>query len=500
MLPRMLAGPSACICSRSRSSILPLASTSSFQRTFAPRSQLAPLRLSSSSAPSTPSYAHEDLLSKSPARPPRPRTRASPQDKLPFFSQSFLAADNVPEEPLLPPSTSPLVPLSMPIPTPLPSTLLANGFPNPAIRWRPKPLTTVNDDLELYKTLAKARLSAFVVLTAMAGYAMCPVDPTATTAAMDAFAQSLSSTLPAGTPLDSLSSLSTSQSLPPPSSNNLTISILVPTTVGVTLCASSAAALNELIEAPYDAQMARTRNRPVPKRVLSPLHAATFGFATGAVGVGTLYAVNPLCATLGLATILLYCPLYTIAKRHSVYNTWLGAVLGAIPPLIGWAACTSSIMPTTDLGSYALFLLMFFWQFPHFMSLSHTLKSSYASSGYRMLAVLDPAKNALVSMRYALAMIPLSFAFPWLGLTNAWFPYLALAPNGLMAWASVRFWRNRSDRRAKELFWTSLVHLPVVLGLAMVCKEGLRWPWSAVEEEEGLEKQAVEGEVASSAA
>lgn len=424
-----------------------------------------------------PAYAHEDLLSRTPSHHTPRRSTARPG----YFSRSFLA----PEAPLPPPSTSPLVPLASPVPQSLPQTVLSNGLPNPDIRWRPKPLSTVSDDLALYKTLAKAKLSALVVLTTMAGYAMCPVDPTSTHAAMDAFAQQLSSTLPAGTSLDAIAGpLATSVSSSP--ANNLTLSVLLPAAVGTALCSASAATFNELIEAPYDAQMARTRARPLPRRYMTPLQASTFGALTGVVGVGTLYAINPLAASLGLGTILLYCPLYTIAKRHTIYNTWLGAVVGSIPPLIGWAACTDSLSPWTQPGAYAFFALLFFWQFPHFMALSHTLRSSYASSGYRMLAVLDPAKNALVGLRYSLALIPLCATFPALGLTNAVFPWLASVPNGIMAVTAWRFWRKREDRRAKLMFWASLVHLPVVLIMAMLCKKGL---WGPTEEEEDEDEQ-----------
>lgn len=431
-------------------------------------------RAASSSSSALPvKYAHEDLLSKSGLDSlPKPSADTS------FFSRSFLN----PEPPLPPPSTSPLVPLSSPIPTALPPSVLSNGLPNPAIRWRPAPITTMADDLALYKTLAKARLSALVVLTAMAGYAMCPVDPSSTHAAMDALAQSLSTSLPASADLSSLAPLAPSTPSPP-SSNSLTLSVLLPATVGTTLSSFSAASFNQLIEAPYDAQMARTRARPVPRRFMTPLHAATFGGLTGVIGIGTLYMINPLCASIGLFTILLYCPLYTIAKRHTIYNTWLGALVGALPPLIGWSACTASLAPLTQPGAWALFLALYFWQFPHFNSLAHTLRSSYASSGYRMLAVLDPAKNALVSLRYSLALLPLGFVFPPLGLTSWVFPWLSLIPNGVMALAAWRFWSRREDKRAKQLFWASLVHLPVLLGMAMACKKGL---WGS-NEEEGVE-------------
>ncbi|SCV74688.1 BQ2448_7717 [Microbotryum intermedium] len=425
-------------------------------------------------------YAHDDLLSRTPTTTTNRRRTSRrhadlnrPQD---YFSPSYLQEQ---EPPLLPPSTSPLVPLASPIPKPHPPTVLSNGLPNPDIRWRTKAITSVSDDWALYKSLSKARLSAFTVLTAMAGYAMCPVDPSTTTAAMEAFAQSIAST---GVSLQSLSSTPTSAALSSSPANNLTLSVLLPMTVGTALCSASAASLNELIEAPYDAQMARTRARPLPKRQLTPLHVATFGALTGTIGVGTLFAVNPLAGSIGLGTILLYCPLYTIAKRHTVYNTWLGAVVGALPPMIGWAACTSSIAPTTQPGAWAMFLVLYAWQFPHFNSLAYTLRSAYASSGYRMLAVLDPAKNALVSLRYSLALLPICWSFPLLGLTNPWFAFLATIPNGAMAWAAWKFWRRKEERNAKVLFWASLVHLPVVLGMAMLCKKGL---WGSDVADEG---------------
>ncbi|GAA5877324.1 hypothetical protein JCM8547_003834 [Rhodosporidiobolus lusitaniae] len=454
-----------------------------------------------------PVYAHEDLLlpsstsssalpSSSRTRRPSSKSSRSSNRPQPFFSPSYLLAE---EPPLPPPSTSPLVPLSTPIPAALPPSVLSSGLPNPEIRWRARPQTTVKDDIDLYKALGKFKLSSLVVLTTMAGYAMCPVDPSTTHAAMDAFAQTLplgiDPTLASSSASSSASSAfsSLSSHLGSSPANNLTLSVLLPTTVGTTLCAFSAASFNQLIESPYDAQMARTRSRPLPKRAVTPLHAASYGALTGGVGLATLYAINPLAAALGAFTIVLYCPLYTIAKRHTPYNTWIGSVVGAIPPLIGWAACTASVDPFTQPGAWALFGLMFAWQFPHFMSLAHTLRSSYASSGYRMLAVLDPPKNALVSLRYSLALIPLCAAFPWLGLTNVWFAWASLVPNGLMAVAAWRFWRKREERRAKELFWASLIHLPVVLGLAMICKKGLWGDDDEAEEDEAEEAvEAVE--------
>ncbi|GAA5967112.1 hypothetical protein JCM3765_001502 [Sporobolomyces pararoseus] len=456
------------------------------------------LRYTSSSS-RRPVYAHEDLLSTSSTNPPRsspspssPSSRRSSSRKQPppsFFSQSYLTTPPISvsandEPPLSPPSTSPLVPLQSPLPKPLPPSLLSNGLPNPQVRWRPRPQTSIGQDVELYKQLGKFKLSSLVVLTTMAGYAMCPVDPSVTSAAVDAFAQSLSTSTLSSTPTSTslLSSLGSSPA------NNLTLSVLLPTTVGTTLCAFSAASFNQLIESPYDAQMARTRSRPLPKRLVTPLHSFFYGTLTGSLGLTTLYFINPLSSFLGLFTIILYCPLYTISKRHTIYNTWIGSIVGALPPLIGWAACTDSLDPWTQPGAWSLFFLMFFWQFPHFMSLAHTLRSSYASSGYRMLSVLNPPQNALVGLRYSLALIPLCFTFPYLGLTNGWFAGLSLLPNGLMTVCAWRFWKKREERRAKELFWSSLISLPVVLVLMLACKKGLWGDDNQVEDEEGKEK------------
>ncbi|KAM0751635.1 protoheme IX farnesyltransferase [Meredithblackwellia eburnea MCA 4105] len=416
---------------------------------------------SSSSTTNSPSpesftYAHEDLLSQ---------TKRLPEDV---------------EH--LPPSTSSVLPTIAPIPAPHPPTVLSNGLPNPLIRWRARPNPTLADDWVQYQKLSKFRLTILVTLSAMAGYAMCPLDPGAATVAMDAFAQTLSS-LPPGSAIEvpQLSSDIVRDGTPSlggmlanPALYGL---ILAPVTVGVVLCSSAAASFNQLIESPYDAQMDRTRNRPLPRRYMTPLNAATFGAITGVTGLATLYAVNPLSAAIGLTTIVLYCPLYTIMKRHTIYNTWLGAVVGGLPPLLGWAAVTDSIDPLTQPGAWAMFALLFFWQFPHFNALSHTVRSSYASSGYRMMSALNPAQNARVALRYSVAMIPLAFTFPVFGMTSAIFPWLALVPNGAMSWAAWRFWRRRSERNAKVLFWASLAHLSIFLALALACKKSFEERW-----------------------
>lgn len=178
--------------------------------------------------------------------------------------------------------------------------------------WRPVPTLSLRRRIALYKALSKFRLSSLVILTAMGGYTMVPA-----------------------------ASLSLAFSLPN----------LLSTALGTLLCAASTNTVNQILEAPYDAQMARTRGRPLVRRIVTPLHATVFASLTGVSGVALLATfVNPLTASLGLLNILLYAFVYTPLKRLSIVNTWVGAVVGAIPPLMGWAAVTGSIDPMTQPG------------------------------------------------------------------------------------------------------------------------------------------------------
>ncbi len=238
--------------------------------------------------------------------------------------------------------------------------------------YRPVPPLTTSTLPKLYKQLSKSRLTFLVVLTGMAGYALCPASLTVASAV--------------SSPVTTLLAL----------------------TLGMTLCSAAANALNQLVEAPYDAQMPRTRQRPLPSRSVTPLHAFSFASASALSGVGLLATmVNPLTAFLGAANVVLYSFTYTPLKRVSIANTWVGAIVGALPPLMGWAACTSTLHLSSDLGGWALAALLFAWQFPHFNSLAHTLRAEYARGGYRMMAVTNPSLNRRVSLRYAVALLPI---------------------------------------------------------------------------------------------
>ncbi|KAF9925073.1 Protoheme IX farnesyltransferase, mitochondrial [Linnemannia zychae] len=304
------------------------------------------------------------------------------------------------------------------------SSLAPVGFRDYDIRWKEVKKPTLSGLIPIYLDLSKARLAALVALTTMSGYAMTPA------------------------------------------ANDLTT--LFSLTVGTTLCITSANAYNQFVEPPYDAQMTRTRNRVLVRKAVSPLHAWTFATATGLGGVGILAtAVNPLTAALGAANLALYAAVYTPMKRMSIANTWVGSVVGAIPPMMGWAACTNSLGPEAWLMGF----LLYAWQFPHFNSLAWNLRADYSKAGYRMMSVTDPKLNARVSLRYTLALVPLVTLAPYLDMTSWWFALDGNIVNAAMVVGAANFWRKRDDKSAKQLFFGSLIYLPVILALMMLHKK-----------------------------
>lgn len=157
--------------------------------------------------------------------------------------------------------------------------------------------------------------------------------------------------------------------------------------VGTGLLSCSANSINQFFETPFDAQMSRTKNRVLVKGFLTPLHAV--GFATVAASSGLVilgYGVNSLTASLGIANLVLYTCIYTPMKRYSILNTWVGSVVGAIPPLMGWAGCSGNL----EVGAWIFAGLLYAWQFPHFNALSWNLRPDYSRAGYRMMAVTNP--------------------------------------------------------------------------------------------------------------
>ncbi|GMM32429.1 protoheme IX farnesyltransferase [Martiniozyma asiatica (nom. inval.)] len=267
-----------------------------------------------------------------------------------------------------------------------------------------------------------------------------------------------------------------SYTLAPGSTDIITFTSL---TLGTLLASGAANAINMGREPAFDSQMTRTSSRPVVTGLVTPKEAFSFATITGTLGCTILYfGVNPIVSGLGFLNIVLYSWLYTSLKRKSIINTWVGAVVGAIPPLMGWGACSS----LEDPGAWCLALLLYAWQFPHFNSLSHNIRKEYKRAGYVMTAFVNPMLNARVSLRYSLAMFPICIAMSYFGVCDQWFILDSSIVNGWMTYMSARFWWEQrrtsgkggaiADMWAKKTFWSSIWHLPLVLVLAMLHKQG----------------------------
>ena len=313
-----------------------------------------------------------------------------------------------------------------------------------------------------YLSLSKPRLSFLMVLTTAAAYSIYPVPAVL---------------LPSSTVSPSLSVLS-----------------LVFLTGGTALCSASANALNMLMEPKHDAKMSRTRNRPLVRGLIGKRGAFTFAAICGVVGVGGLwFGVNPTVAFLGGLNIFLYAGVYTPMKRISVVNTWIGAVVGGIPPLMGWAAAAGQsatgsggweelLLGEENVGGWLLAALLFAWQFPHFNALSWTIREEYKNAGYRMLAWTNPKMNGRVALRYSLLFFPICIGLTWYGVTDRGFLVTSSIVNTWIvreAWSF--WWREGQKGSARGLFWAGVWHLPVIMVLAMAHKKGL-WEglWKSV--------------------
>lgn len=310
----------------------------------------------------------------------------------------------------------------------------------------------------LYLSLSKPRLSFLIVLTTAAAYSLYPVPAVL---------------LPQATASPSLSTLT-----------------LVFLTSGTALCSASANALNMIMEPEHDAKMSRTRNRPLVRGYIGRRGALVFATVAGIVGVGSLYyGVNPTVSFLGGLNIFLYAGVYTPMKRISVLNTWVGAVVGGIPPLMGWAAAAGQtatgsggwqelLLSEESIGGWLLATFLYAWQFPHFNALSWAIRDEYKFAGYRMLAWVNPRMNGRVAFRYALLSFPICGALWWFGITDQGFLFTSSIVNAWIVREAWKFWRKDGYKgSARGLFWAGVWHLPVVMVLAMAHKKGL---WEGV--------------------
>lgn len=239
------------------------------------------------------------------------------------------------------------------------------------------------------------------------------------------------------------------------------------TLVGTGLLAAGAAALNQYLERDLDARMERTRGRPLPAGRMTPAAALLFGAGCAVLGLAWLVWWTSLtAAALGALTLALYVGVYTPLKRVSTLNTIVGAVPGAMPPLIGWVAAGGGSVA----GGWALFALQFFWQVPHFLAIAWLYRDDYARAGFRMLPVVDPdgERTGLQSIGHCLGLLTASLSPFVLGVAGPAYLAGALVLGVTMLMLAVRF-AHRLDRgAARGLFLASVLYLPAVFGLMVL--------------------------------
>ena len=275
-----------------------------------------------------------------------------------------------------------------------------------------------------YVALAKPRLNLLVVVSAVAGYAMAHGDTT-------------------------------------------DFAALGWMVVGTGLVSGGASAINQVIERETDGLMRRTRQRPLPDGRLTPIEALAFAGILSVSGLFVLAAgVNLLSAMVALATLASYAVVYTPLKKRTSFATVIGAIPGALPPVIGWAAAADALSQ----GAWVLFGIVFLWQLPHFLAIAWIYREDYARAGLPMLPVIEPdgrstARQAVV---YTAALLPLALAPTLVGMSGTAYFTGALILTLMFLGISMRFAMTRAVRDARRLFFTSIIYLPVLWALMIV--------------------------------
>jgi protoheme IX farnesyltransferase len=231
---------------------------------------------------------------------------------------------------------------------------------------------------------------------------------------------------------------------------------------GTALVASGAAALNQWLERDYDAKMHRTASRPLPSGRLQPATVAIFGGLCSVLGLIYLAVqVNPLTSVVGAVTSVSYLFIYTPLKRVSWMNTLVGAVPGALPPLMGWTAARGELSGE----GWALFAILAFWQIPHFMAIAWLYRDEYAKAGFVMLPNVDAdgSRTAQHSVGNTIALLLASLCPYAFGLNGKIYLTVALVLGAGYFWFAVRFARQLTARRARQLFLASIIYLPLLI-------------------------------------
>ena len=236
--------------------------------------------------------------------------------------------------------------------------------------------------------------------------------------------------------------------------------------VGSALAAAGASALNQWWERDLDAVMSRTRSRPVPSGRIRPLSALVLGVLLSVAGVVYLaLATNLLAAFLAAVTVVIYIFAYTPLKRLTTANTLVGAIPGALPPLIGWVAARGRL----DLAAWSLFLVLFIWQMPHFFAIAWLYREDYERAGFRMLSHEDESglRSASQAVFFCILLLVVAGIPTFIGLTSWNYLFVELVLGGCFVVVAMRFHSSGNIRNARLLFFSSIIYLPLLL-LALV--------------------------------
>ena len=249
--------------------------------------------------------------------------------------------------------------------------------------------------------------------------------------------------------------------------NTTSVPALLWTIIGTALVAAGASAFNQIIERSTDALMRRTRQRPLPDGRMPAAEAFAYASILSIAGLLILAeGVNWLAAGVALATLVSYAIVYTPLKRHTSFSTVIGAIPGALPPVIGWAAAENGLSQ----GAWVLFGIVFLWQLPHFLAIAWMYRDDYARAGFPMLPVIEPdgrstARQAVV---YTAALLPVALAPTLVGMSGTIYFGAALVLTLCFLAASMRFAMTRAVRDARRLFFTSIIYLPILWTLMIV--------------------------------
>jgi heme o synthase len=246
-------------------------------------------------------------------------------------------------------------------------------------------------------------------------------------------------------------------------------SLMLHTLIGTGLVAGGAAALNQLLEREHDAMMARTKDRPLPAGKLQPETVLIFGGISS--GVGLIYlalGVNLLTSLIGAVTLISYVFIYTPLKRITTLNTVVGAIPGALPPLMGWTAARGEM----SMGGWTLFAILFFWQLPHFLAIAWMYREEYAKAGFVMLPVLDPggARTGRQAVSHTLGLLPVSLAPFLFQIAGVYYLAGAFVLGMVFIGFAMQFSRRMTCESARRLFYISILYLPLLLIMMVLDK------------------------------